>query len=180
MENLAKCKKAYWAAKTQAKIRGKDWKYTLEEWIAWWEEKLGANWLEKRGRGKDKYVMGRIGDKGPYSPENVKCITNAQNGYDRRLNGSAARGERSGGRKLNNKQVREIYLSSDTLKILAQRYSVGLWAIFDIKKGKTWRHITKALGSPPKNKKGRPRTKPLKIRKNRKIGTPFPEEVKKK
>jgi len=41
MEDLAKCKRAYWAAKTQAKIRGKEWKYTLEEWIAWWEEKLG-------------------------------------------------------------------------------------------------------------------------------------------
>jgi len=114
MENLAKCKKAYWAAKTQAKIRGKEWKYTLEEWIAWWEEKLGANWLEKRGRGKDKYVMGRIGDTGPYSTENTKCITNAENGYDRRLNGSAARGEQVS--LLTEKQVKEIYFATDTLK----------------------------------------------------------------
>ena len=137
------------------------------------EAKLGANWLEKRGRGRDKYVMGRNGDTGPYSPENTKCITNAQNGYDRRLNGVAARGERSGGRKLNNKQVREIYLSSDKLKTLAQRYSVGLWTIFDIKKGKTWVHITEGLGPATRNNKGRPRTKPIKIRKKHKIGIPL-------
>ena len=173
MEDLAKCKRAYWAAKTQAKIRGKEWKYTLDEWIAWWEEKLGANWLEKRGRGRNKYVMGRIGDTGPYSTENTKCITNAENGYDRRLNGSAARGERSGGRKLNNKQVREIYLSPDKLKSLAERYCVGLWTIFNIKKGNTWKHITKDLGPSPRNKKGRPRTRPLKIRKKHRVGIPW-------
>jgi hypothetical protein len=31
MENLEKCKKAYRAAKSNAKRRGKEWKYTLEE-----------------------------------------------------------------------------------------------------------------------------------------------------
>jgi len=56
MEDLAKCKRAYWAAKTQAKIRGKEWKYTLG--IAWWEEKLGANWLEKRGERKKQICNG--------------------------------------------------------------------------------------------------------------------------
>ena len=64
--------------------------------------------------------MGRIGDKGPYSLGNVKCITNAQNGYDRRLNGVAARGEQVS--LLTEKQVKEIYFATDTLKILAQRY----------------------------------------------------------
>jgi len=37
--------------------------------------------------------MARIGDTGPYSSENVKCLTNSENGYDRRLNGVAARAE---------------------------------------------------------------------------------------
>src|SRR5215475_7553162 len=73
MENLAKCKKAYWAAKSNAKQRGKEWKFTQEEWIGWWEERLGANWLEKRGtRNGSSYVMGRIGDTGPYSPRKHK------------------------------------------------------------------------------------------------------------
>ena len=93
MKDLAWCKKAYWAAKSNAKQRGKEWKYTLQEWVSWWEETLGANWLEKRGRNKSSYVMARIGDTGPYSPENVKCLTNSENGYDRRLNGVAARAE---------------------------------------------------------------------------------------
>jgi len=177
MEDLAKCKRAFWAAKTQAKIRGKEWKYTLEEWIAWWEEKLGANWLEKRGRGRDKYVMGRIGDKGPYSLGNVKCITNAQNGYDRRLNGVAARGEQVS--LLTEKQVKEIYFATDTLKILAQRYPVGMGGIQSIKRGKSWKHVTKDLGPAHRNRRGPPRkVKIIKPRKNRRIGTPFPESEK--
>ena len=84
--------------------------YTLEEWIAWWEEKLGANWLEKPGRGKSKYVVARKGDTGPYSPENTQCFTNAQNGYDRRLNGVAARREQKS--ILTEKQINEIYFAN--------------------------------------------------------------------
>jgi len=38
-------------------------------------KKLGPDWLEKRGRGKSEYVMARKGDIGPYSPENVECLT---------------------------------------------------------------------------------------------------------
>ena len=64
MTNITRAKEAYWAQKANAKAGGKDWKFTLEEWISWWEEKLGPNWLEKRGRGKSKYVMGRRGDTG--------------------------------------------------------------------------------------------------------------------
>jgi len=33
------------------------------------------------------------GGSGSYSLENVECLTNTQNGYARRLNGCAARGE---------------------------------------------------------------------------------------
>ena len=52
MTNITRATEAYWAQKANAKAGGKDWKFTLEEWISWWEEKLGPNWLEKRGRGK--------------------------------------------------------------------------------------------------------------------------------
>src|SRR5215468_11570643 len=71
--------------------------------------------------------MGRIGDTGPYSPENTKCITNSENGYDRRINGVAARGEQKS--NLTEKQVREIYFSTDSLKVLSQRYPVGMGGI---------------------------------------------------
>ena len=135
---------------------------------------IGGELARKAGRGRDKYVMGRIGDKGPYSPKNVKCITNAQNGYDRRLNGVAARGQQVS--LLTEKQVKEIYFATDTLKILAQRYPVGMGGIQSIKRGKSWKHVTKDLGPAHRNRRGPPRkVKIIKPRKNRRIGTPFPE-----
>ena len=174
MTNITRATEAYWAQKANAKARGKDWKFTLEEWISWWEEKLGPNWLEKRGRGKSKYVMGRRGDTGPYSPENVECLTNLQNCEARRLNGSAAKGERSSQSVLTDKQAKEIYLATDKLKNLAQRYSVGITAIESIKRGRTWKHVTTSLGQAHKNKVGRPRKDKIsRLRKKRKIGIPF-------
>jgi len=176
MTNITRAKEAYWAQKANAKARGKDWKFTLEEWISWWEEKLGANWLEKRGtKTGSHYVMGRIGDAGPYSPENTKCITNSQNGQERSLNGTAPRGEQRS--VLTDKQVREIYFSTDKLKDLARRYPVGMGGIQSIKRGKSWKHVTKDLGPAHRNKIGAPRkVKIPKPRKNRRIGTPFPEK----
>src|SRR5262249_5595105 len=119
--------------------------------------------------------MARIGDTEPYSPENVKCLTNAQNGYDRRLNGVAARGEQRS--VLTEKQVREIYFATDTLKILSQRYPVGMGGIQGIKRNKTWKHITNNLGPAHRNKRGAPpKVKIIKPRKKHLIGTPFPEK----
>jgi len=118
--------------------------------------------------------MARIGDTGPYSPENVKCITNSENGYDRRINGVAARGEQKS--ILTEKQVKEIYFATDTLKVLSQRYPVGMGGIQGIKIGKTWKHVTKDLGPSHRNKIGAPiKVKIIKPRKNRRIGIPFPE-----
>src|SRR5262245_24278905 len=75
MENLAKCKKAYWAAKSNAKQRAKEWKYTKEEWIGRWQERLAANGVENRGtRSGSSYVMCRIAATAPSSPDSTKCI----------------------------------------------------------------------------------------------------------
>jgi hypothetical protein len=95
--------------------------------------------LVRAGNGSS-YVMGRIGDTAPYSPENTKCITNSENGYDRRINGVAARGEQKS--NLTEKQVREIYFSTDSLKVLSQRYPVGMGGIQCIKRGSSWKHLT--------------------------------------
>ena len=104
MTNIPRAKEAYWAQKANAKARGKDWKFTLEEWISWWEEKLGANWLEKRGTKTGSHYQ-------------------------------------------------------------------------SIKRGKSWKHVTKDLGPAHRNKIGAPRkVKIPKPRKNRRIGTPFPEK----
>ena len=135
-------------------------------------KKLGPDWSEKRGRGKSEYVMARKGDIGPYSPENVECLTNTQNHQARHPNGSVARGEIES--TLIEKQVKEIYLATDKLKNLAQRYSVGITAIESIKRGRTWKHVTSSLGQAHKNKVGRPRKDKIsRRRKKRKIGIPF-------
>ena len=135
-------------------------------------KKLGPDWLEKRGRGKSEYVMARKGDIGPCSPENVECLTNTQNHQARHPNGSVARGEIKS--TLTEKQAKEIYLATDKLKNLAQRYSVGITAIESIKRGRTWKHVTSSLGQAHKNKVGRPRKDKIsRRRKKRKIGIPF-------
>lgn len=49
---------------------------TFEEWLKIWMD--SGHWHE-RGRGKDRYVMARFGDKGPYKVGNVKIITLSEN-----------------------------------------------------------------------------------------------------
>jgi len=70
-------KDAYICQKKDAKRRGIEWLFTLEEWIACWGEKFAD-----RGRGADRLCMARIGDTGPYSPDNVEIITGGQNTKD--------------------------------------------------------------------------------------------------
>ena len=100
------------------------------DWLV--ERKVRGQLARKTWPNKSSYVMGGIGDTGPYTPENVKCITNSQNGYDRRINGAAARGEQKS--ILTEKQVKEIYFATDTLKALSQCYPVGMGGIQSIKK----------------------------------------------
>lgn len=56
--------------------RGIDFLLSYEEWLGIW---VASGKLSKRGRGKNKYVMARFGDKGPYAVGNVKIITSSKN-----------------------------------------------------------------------------------------------------
>lgn len=49
---------------------------TFEQWLGIW---LDSGHLSERGCRKGQYVMGRVGDQGPYSVTNVKIITVEQN-----------------------------------------------------------------------------------------------------
>lgn len=51
----------------------------------------------------------------------------------------------SGNRKLTPAQVREIHESSDSLGVLARRFSVSRRTIFDIKKNRIYREVTNAV-----------------------------------
>lgn len=60
-----------------AKQRGIAFEFTLDEWWAWW--RTDDRWTRRGSRGPDQLVMARHGDVGPYSPDNVRCITAAEN-----------------------------------------------------------------------------------------------------
>ena len=76
--------------KADAKRRGVEFLFTLEEWWGWWSQ--GGRW-EQRGRGRGKLVMARTGDVGPYAPWNVRAATHGENTQE------TATWKRSGGAK---------------------------------------------------------------------------------
>lgn len=77
-------KKKYKNQKARAIQRKIQWKFTFQTWWDWWQE---SNHWNERGVRKDQYCMCRKGDVGPYSIENVQCLTNSQNSKDLFLNG---------------------------------------------------------------------------------------------
>ena len=64
----------YCQHRMHAKYRNIKWLFTFEEWWAIWE----PHW-EKRGQESSGLQMCRYGDSGPYSPENVRIDTLANN-----------------------------------------------------------------------------------------------------
>jgi hypothetical protein len=62
----------YGTQKNNAKRRSVDFKLTFEQWWDWWQS---TGHYSKRGRGKGKFCMGRIGDTGAYELGNIYCST---------------------------------------------------------------------------------------------------------
>lgn len=71
-----KYKTQYQNQKGSAKHRNIEWQFSYESWIEWWGDDI-----EKRGKGKGKLCMARLGDTGPYHPDNVFKELNEQNVY---------------------------------------------------------------------------------------------------
>jgi hypothetical protein len=61
----------------------------------------------------------------------------------------AARKDYRNRAKLNVEQVKEIYQMRGSFRKIAKLFNVGSVAIFNIKKGVAWRHITSQINSPP-------------------------------
>ncbi len=72
----ARIRSIYLNHKGGARRRGIDWEFNYPLWIRKWKE--SGHWNE-RGRNGYEYVMARYGDKGPYSYNNTKIITQAEN-----------------------------------------------------------------------------------------------------
>jgi hypothetical protein len=64
----------YLTQKNRAKERGIEWCFTFESWLEWW----GAD-IENRGKKSWNLQMQRIGDRGPYHPDNVRKGTPKRN-----------------------------------------------------------------------------------------------------
>lgn len=60
-------KQQYNRQKASAKLRGIEWQFTFETWLAFWGEDI-----DKRGAGHDRLCMQRFADQGPYHPDNCK------------------------------------------------------------------------------------------------------------
>ena len=71
-------KYAYSNHKSGAKQRGIEFLFTFVEWVTWW----GIDFAH-RGQGSNELCMARIGDVGPYHPDNVKKITTKENFEER-------------------------------------------------------------------------------------------------
>lgn len=131
-----------------ARERGIGWLMSYDQWVWWWEKKLGPDWFELRGNRRDQYCMARRGDKGPYALWNIDCITNAQNHKDAFKNGKYPKGEDCVNSKLTNTQVIAIYLSEpDEERMLAKKYNTSLRYINSIKNKRIWTHLVQGLPS---------------------------------
>ncbi len=138
---LVLAKRRYSTQRQHAKRRGIEFKFTFDDWLAWWIGKLGPVWLSKRGRLSEKFCMARRDDEGPYHPDNVMCITIEQNGHDKAKTGAVSYNNRHH-TKLHAKQVLKIYKSRKPIVELAQKYSVQPSTIKLIKQRKIWRDVT--------------------------------------
>ena len=67
-----KLKRAYADQRQSAKKRGIPFLFTYVQWSEWW---LTDDRWSRRGRKAGQFQMGRKDIAGPYSPDNVVCIT---------------------------------------------------------------------------------------------------------
>jgi hypothetical protein len=63
----------------RARERGVEWNLEYWEWLQIWQD---SGHLHERGVRGGEWVMGRIGDVGPYASDNVKIIRVETNASD--------------------------------------------------------------------------------------------------
>jgi hypothetical protein len=115
----------YHRHKSHAKRRNIEWHFSFEQWINWWEQHLGPNWMTMRGSKPNQYCMARHGDVGPYAPENVECKRYPEN-----------RAEQG---RLTPTQVATIRTSNEHWSVFVNLFGVHRVTVQRIRNGKTWR-----------------------------------------
>lgn len=80
-------------------------------------------------------------------PDNLSYGTYQQNaGLDRERDGTLVKGEQSCWAKLTERDVIEIRRSTETCRVLAQKYGVSAMVISKARTGKTWKHVQDPSG----------------------------------
>lgn len=130
--------RAYIHQRNTALRRAIGWRFIFDIWVRWWEDNLGPNWFELRGRKRGQYVMARKNDEGPYALENVECVTVLENTKAIRYFGKI--------RCLNDEQVKAILLSRDSLRVVAKEFDVDPSTVARIRKGQSYKWVERNKG----------------------------------
>lgn len=72
---------------------------------------------------------------------NLQWGTRKENEADKISHGKAPRGEGNGRAKLREDQVIVIRQSAQPASVLAERFAVNVETIYDVRRGKTWKHL---------------------------------------
>lgn len=107
-----------------------------------------ASWEIHCGKIPDKKcVLHKCDNPICVNPNHLFLGSRAENVSDMvsKKRNSWAKGEAHGKTRLSGSDVSKIYLSSMTAKDLSKRYKIGETTVYDIKKGKTWAHVTQNL-----------------------------------
>ena len=100
---------------------------------------------------KGLFVCHTCDNRACVNPKHLWLGTNAENLKDMREKGRAKYnppiGERNHSAKITEKQAAEIFKSKLPVRKLAERFKLSEAAIHAIQTGKTWKHVTKDLGS---------------------------------
>jgi DNA-binding CsgD family transcriptional regulator len=122
--------RAYVEQRRNSVRRGIPWEMNFPEWKRVWDE--SGKW-DSRGRGKNRYVMSRIGDSGSYRVGNVEIISAAQNSSDSYMVVSAAQRAEKRRRSFNAdpthmsprvKQVCELHLQGLSVNEIALKLGI--------------------------------------------------------
>lgn len=116
---------AYRSQMRHAELLGIEWKFTFPLWVETWKN---SGKLPQRGRTADGYVMGRKGDVGPYSPDNVIFITLRQNSSDSQTKlskGGRVKKRDEFGLTAKTRQAYDLYVAGATAAEMSEKMGIA-------------------------------------------------------